>query len=956
MQKYRVTGPDGSTYVITAPDDAAAAEATQQFFGGASQAPAAAAAPAPAAPAAPTTPTPPFGDRNAVQPPPAVASPPRSWMDAITSGMTQGLVGINEGAANLLGLPVDIVNNAPRAANLLPGVSGVGPISERPFGGSDQLRDLFMAPFTASRMVRGMPTDVPEPQGVVERGVRRVGQEFGAATVPVAGVMGTAARMTPEMARNAPAVARFLGLEKATVNPGRYLGDEALMAGAAGTGAAVGRETANQAGYAPDSNAAAISDFLGAIFGVGGMAAGRSVVGPTSNVVGAMTGNTRFADGVVRDTVVDTIANAAGVPARGGVMNTDDLVAAIRRGDRIGDNIPGFIESTADRTQNPGLAALEYSRQSGPNSGMFAGRRSQNAGAVDTAIAANAPQGNPGALRGALEAERDNRLAEVSGNRAAAEADAEAATRPLAVPPGSTPATRGNTIRTDIENAAASADARTRAAYEAANTGENQVDPTNLTAALDQVTQSLPAANRDLVPRAIIDEVAALGRTEGDAAAAPVALDQANALKTRLLAEQRKAQAAERRDGTGPVQSGVLGRYIDAVEGFIQRNVSPDQASALDTARTLRREQADNFTRPGTPLADATATRPGGEYRMRDERVASTFVDPQNMQRLLAQADTPATRRAIQEEVLSKADASSPEGLRRFMDEYGQQIDRFPGLRQTVERAYETRAAETMARGAEGDLTRELGEKGRSVVARYLQYGDENAERAMRMVMANKDPSRAADELLRFVGDDKAAVEGARKTFWQVMEADTRTGPRTIQGDRTWNARALEAFLGDPAKRAVADRLYRDNPDHLKNLTQIAEVLKGVDVRNAARAPNTSGTAQALQGNVPVETIQSSLFAVERGVVGPVYAATRILGVWARRATSKQQVDAFNKALDRALLDPEWAARLLEQNNPANRAALARGARAWLGNQTSTLLDMLDDNPDSETNRAIMEK
>ena len=47
--------------------------------------------------------------------------------------------------------------------------------------------------------------------------------------------------------------------------------------------------------------------------------------------------------------------------------------------------------------------------------------------------------------------------------------------------------------------------------------------------------------------------------------------------------------------------------------------------------------------------------------------------------------------------------------------------------------------------------------------------------------------------------------------------------------------------------------------------------------------------------------------------------------------------------LDEALLDPDKAALLLKENNPANRAALARSTKSWMANEASTLLDLLDE-------------
>jgi len=186
------------------------------------------------------------------------------------------------------------------------------------------------------------------------------------------------------------------------------------------------------------------------------------------------------------------------------------------------------------------------------------------------------------------------------------------------------------------------------------------------------------------------------------------------------------------------------------------------------------------------------------------------------------------------------------------------------------------------------------------------------------------------------------------------MEGKAKT-QRAADGAQAWSPERLSKFFDDPATAAVAERLYRDNPEHLERIKEIAATLKGVDLRNSARAPASSGTAQA---GIPIETIQSSAFAAQRGVVGPGYAVARIVGVWARRLISSQEKEAFGRVLDKALLDPDFAAILLKENNPANRAALARGAKTWMGNRASDLIDVLEaeSDPDREMKRAIKEK
>jgi hypothetical protein len=55
-------------------------------------------------------------------------------------------------------------------------------------------------------------------------------------------------------------------------------------------------------------------------------------------------------------------------------------------------------------------------------------------------------------------------------------------------------------------------------------------------------------------------------------------------------------------------------------------------------------------------------------------------------------------------------------------------------------------------------MTRELGtaeRPGTSTVGKFLQYGDERSQDALKGVLASKNPAAAMDEMLRFVNNDR---------------------------------------------------------------------------------------------------------------------------------------------------------------------------------------------------------
>lgn len=103
------------------------------------------------------------------------------------------------------------------------------------------------------------------------------------------------------------------------------------------------------------------------------------------------------------------------------------------------------------------------------------------------------------------------------------------------------------------------------------------------------------------------------------------------------------------------------------------------------------------------------------------------------------------------------------------------------------------------------------------------------------------------------------------------------------------------------------------------------------------------------------ETLQSRFYAFKRGHISGSFLLTSIGAVAARRSVAKARADAIGRMLGEALLNPDAAAMMLKENNPANRAALARKAKVWLGNEASTFLELVTpESEDDQMKKAIL--
>lgn len=1077
-----------------------------------------------------------------------------SWTDTIMSGgrvLDQGVRGAAEGMVNVATLPVEgaaLAQSLNPLARIHPALKDISPLPYlsglaklEPILGAEAVKGYLNKANRGIASVFGTEAPQEEPQTFGQRVAHRVGEEVGAAAVPVGGAIVKGTRIGVDAARQLPLLERMF-VEPAAIDAGKFATKEAGTAVAAGTGAAAINEATRAAGAEKGSWKQQLGDLLGALGGATTMGAARMIKQPTKDIFNALFRRDKFSNDQVKQEATDIIANASTLPKTAKEpIDTQPLVDTIMGNPKVSDAIPGYVESLGDRTRDPGIASMEYSRQTGPNAGDFVQRRTENTQAVDQALDASRPTGTPGALRSELESERTRQLntAEI----ATAAARDNATTAVAGVSPQYTPQARGSTIRTAVDDAlqrfvadteaasgaagrrAVEADARlgvnsdpavrgnvvrstledrrdaarqaTDEAYGRTADGGREVNASELTDALDHVNAGLTETERGLVPQAMIERVRRLGirdepvaNVEGGSVLpqepATTTLKEATDLRSELLRRQRAALADPKAEQGGRNAARVIGQYLDAVEGFIRGNLSPEEIDALGIARATKTAEADSFTRAGDPVASVLQRYEGGNPRIRDERVTGQFVNPATdapLTRLFAEADTPQVRAAIRDEIASHiptaarndpealdrfmqdyeiplrqfpglrdeigtaastrrqaTDAESAVGARRqefhgdsrvladvsarradgtpavldeqipgrfanpagnrdldalltradtpavrsaiedhilgdasgsvasadrigkFVSDYAEPLKRFPGLRDRLEGAAAARTREAQASTDAAKLTRTLGTPdtpGTGAVGQYLRYGDEKSTQAMKGVLASKEPGKAADELLNFAGNKPEAVQGARRTFWDLMEEKSRSGGETtrgMDGRQPWMPNRLKGFLDDPANRAVAERLYRDNPEHLANIERISDALQGVDLRSRAKAPNTSGTAQGVNNVLTPETIQSRFYAYKRGQTSLGFMVTALASVAARRAVRGAQSTAVDKLLDEALLNPDVAAELLKENNPANRAALARTSKAFLGNETATVLDMLNGDDEDRTKAAAMKK
>jgi hypothetical protein len=934
------------------------------------------------APTAPVEPTP-VAPAPELQKPAATpitdatpAPPPeRSWTDAIMDGASYagGIVdqagrGMAEGITNILGLPNTIQQIGLNVADYGLERAGAPQGVRDAFTGYRNLIDVFPS---ASGMQEGLDTlnnatadtlgvERPrgEPEGLAERFVNRVGEEVGAAILPVGAVVNKARGITPAAANAGNWFSRNF-LAPAAVNPGRFAGRELGVAAAAGQGAAVANELVDR-----NTTGGQIADIAGALTGAGLFGVAGATANTGRDVLAAYGGNAAAASRAVRDNVADTLLQNSDVVRQGinaadpeQVIDSGALATAILQPTRAEAVIPGFQASTADRAADAGLAALENARAKGVNVGRFRSRVNTNNEAVEGTLGRLAPDATPGTYREAAELERDARIAAAVGDADIARSafdDAVASAQPVL----RGAAARGSNLRGAIQDARDRVAANVDELYAPINQSDVQVPIGPLQERFTGVQQGLSTSERN---RFLPADAAVPGQLEGD-----VPLREVTSLRSGLTDDIRAARAAP----GGAQQAAVANRFRDQTDEYMDAILPPELRTQYDTARAARRDMADRFERPGTGIAETLRPREGGGYALDDSAVTSRFTPTDqgrvsDFQALMREAGTDQrARRAIEDELITDVQQNrltdNPEQLRRYLNDRNVVLSEFPDLRNRLENIGVRREALTGAEKTAEATRRDLTTPGRSNVATYLQYGDAQSERAITNVLNAADPAKATDELASFVRNDPQAVEGLKASFWQKLDSTSRSRNmlnETDNGIRPIVPQRLLRFLDDPKTSAVADRLYADNPQHLQDLRQIGEALRGVNLeQRVGKSINPSGTAQALRGSpsVTMAEVQSKLYQTQIGRVSPAYVVLHLAQKIARGAVNKQSSRAYERLLDEALLNPRIASGLLMENNPANRAALARSAKGWLGNEAASFGRLLAE--DDEDTNAIMDE
>ena len=503
------------------------------------------------------------------------------------------LKGVNVGLADIIGAPVDIINQLPRLGNLLPGEQGFQPISENPVGGSQFLRNTMSNLFDIGyKNVEDLPAD-QRPFAV---GGEVVGQTAGT-VLPIAAA-----------ARNVSAV-NALTQTAPKSNTAAEILDTVVKTQA--------RNPATTAG---------VEVGLGVPAGIGaGIAEAVDPGDPTSRMIGEIGG--AFSPLVVTSTLPDAIKGISrflmsrtekGVEAQAARLLQKDLVDAGSDPERLAAILRASGDTSQTSAQVTGderLLAIENQlvSDSGKLSDDVAKQTKEAIGELNSAYRQAIASGDPELVRQAAETRREYILALVRGRAKEAEENAQQIA--------------STTLRTTDPNAA---NVRAREILDeelqVARTTEKQLWTAvkrDLTVSADKFLAKFDELQGELtVGESLPEPVTALAKsisktgetTSGDLLRA----------RSRYLERAREARANKKFGDARRFQQ-LADAMLDDLDSVV--------GDAATTARAFSRELNKNFTQGY--IGRTLGFEGDGSLRVAPERTLESAVDSSDVQQRL---------------------------------------------------------------------------------------------------------------------------------------------------------------------------------------------------------------------------------------------------------------------------------------------------------------------------------
>lgn len=783
----------------------------------------------------------------------------------------QVATGVNEGLAQTLGLPVDIVNS---------GLQMLGLGTDEPFLGSKSLQSFLES------------AGVMQAEKVGFEAERRIGKEIGA-TLPFIGGVGVLARGAKLAATGVPTLGRAL-IEPAIQRPARTMAGELVAATGAGAGAAVAEKVA------PGSQGAEITGQI-----IGGVAPSLAPTALIARGIGSLT--KRFSPKAQEKKARELVQGLLGEEV------TTRVAQDIRAGQDVAGQIPGFTPSTAEISGSPSLIATQRAREQGLSGTKLEQaiiRQEENTAAINSFANSKAPTGTieVDAVIDVSKRKVDDLLGDIESGRAT-----QTTSLPKIEPDLKT---LGSDMRQAlIERRSAASQEMSRLADQL---GLNEFDISQqFNEIRDELINIMTPSGRFANKADTPDLVKIL--KDDRFVIAPTTLEDLKLLREQMGADLRAANS-----GTAPdrKKARFLSLGIKQLDDSLDNLQFPTEAINAQY-KQFRQEYFDTVILPFERNAAFKVKQKGsrGQYLVDDERVAAQFFGPKkdtDMEQFVSVfGDSPEQMNAMRSVIVDNFNKAvvrdgkiNPKLMESWNKRFSSTLDQIPGVK--AEMADVTTANKALERrNASMDLRqRQIEDTLLSKKLKAFTAGTKEGSAVIEDAIKNPKLMRQLTNSLR---NDPDALTSLKRHVWDsVIDGDVSTMQKNIKA----NQKSLDIALG---------KRHMDEINKIMKAREMVErtLIKGGQPLSASPLEKVE---EAIGMGIPA--LSSRIYAVRSGRIGANFMATEMASRFLRGVTGKE----MTRLMDEALYNPQIAKDLADAIKFPNKPAIRNKMKKHLFN------------------------
>lgn len=894
---------------------------------------------------------------------PIVTAPASQPEASATSLAGNFFSGFNEGFANVVGLPVDLVNAGIKALGI--------PAGDAPVFGSEFIKKYLMPE----------PFEAKTPS---ERILRRIGQEVGG-TVPLAAgsVAAGGARAAGKVAGKVSeallagetAMQRFANVptyiveELSKVNPATLATIETALASGAGLGAGTMKELFPEGGP--------MAEFIGELAGGVAPPALLGLVRRAKDV--ALTGAKKLVGYESEEATKQRIGKHLDKVSREGKIEQ-----GIQDMEAVQQEIPSLKPTAGQATGEPGLIAEERAleKSSGEMTQKFRVRLGENRQVVREYFEATAPDGDPLKTITALQRKRDAdeallnvglarteaKLDTLRGQisektkrvidqteRLMQQADERIAQRLESIGPKLTPKQQGEIIRQEYENELTKF--RIQAAENYNQVGDAYLTVNHTKAAIQELDRVPPRLRiKDPVPanvRQVINSLGSDQNVEGISEAFLERIGKDDKVETfsnlRQVRSELKASLREARAADDETTTRALNKILDGVEADMNEllpagrfgDLYPDQADAYARATEYYVKGVERLKRGAANqlrLKDRY-----GNYRVQDEDVAKLFLRNETTMENFNKAFSgkaeaqrslsDAARLDFWDFAMRPATGQLDRNkAARWIQDHEHVFKAFPELKDewlnadAMQKGYEAQRAslKDIAKNPEKFLrlsdpkvfdqlsaTEKQLAKAQEVVKRTTRDFERSAanyflkadvNHAAAKILTSDNPVKSYQQVFSKVKGDADAVKGLQRAVWEAMQ-DKVEGQAIdlLTGDRKMLATKMSDFLRD--HRDLVKVAF--GPERAQRLETVEKALTMLARSETPIGSPGSDTALNVQIQAQLPILFSRAFAISSGRTSATFGIAERAGRFLSKHFSGLTQEQQRAILEEAFLDPK---------------------------------------------------